>query len=117
MNRPHLTMARWITSWPEQARATVLGVALQAGQASGTPLLPNQYYQTSSKGYSGYCFDAGKGKGVVMGYYDGNTVTAYWNYAQNFAMNDNSYSTTFGPSTVGAINLVSGQTNGVDDQI
>jgi phospholipase C len=28
---------------------------------------------------------------VVMDYFDGNTVTAYWNYAQNFAMNDNSF--------------------------
>ncbi|HLI78418.1 MAG TPA: alkaline phosphatase family protein [Candidatus Binataceae bacterium] len=51
--------------------------------------------------------------GLVMGYYDGNTVTALWNYAQHFAMSDNSYNTTFGPSTPGAINLVSGQTNGV----
>ena len=49
----------------------------------------------------------------VMGYYDGNTVTALWNYAQHFAMSDNSYSTTFGPSTPGALNLISGQTNGV----
>jgi phospholipase C len=48
-----------------------------------------------------------------LGYYDGNTVTALWNYAQHFAMSDNSYSTTFGPSTPGAINLISGQTNGV----
>ncbi len=51
--------------------------------------------------------------GINMGYYDGNTVTALWNYAQHFAMSDNSYDTTFGPSTPGAINLVSGQTNGV----
>jgi phospholipase C len=51
--------------------------------------------------------------GQVMGYFDGNTVTALWNYAQRFAMSDNSYSTNFGPSTVGAINLISGQTNGV----
>jgi len=50
--------------------------------------------------------------GLVMGYYDGNTVTALWNYAQHYAMSDNSYGTNFGPSTVGAINLVSGQTNG-----
>ena len=50
--------------------------------------------------------------GLVMGYYDGNTVTALWNYAQHFAMSDNSYGTTFGPSTPGLINLVSGQTNG-----
>jgi phospholipase C len=55
-------------------------------------------------------------RGLVMGYYDGNTVTAYWNYAQRFAMSDNSYNTTFGPSTPGAINLISGQTNGVIDQ-
>jgi phospholipase C len=51
--------------------------------------------------------------GLTMGYYDGNTVTAYWNYAQHFAMNDHSFGTTFGPSTPGAINLISGQTNGV----
>ena len=50
--------------------------------------------------------------GLVMDYYDGNTVTALWNYAQNFAMSDNSFSTTFGPSTPGALNLVSGQTHG-----
>jgi phospholipase C len=48
----------------------------------------------------------------VMGYYDGNTVTALWNYAQHFAMSDNSFNTTFGPSTPGALNLISGQTNG-----
>ena len=51
--------------------------------------------------------------GLVMGYYDGNTVTALWNYAQNFAMSDNSHGSTFGPSTPGVVNLVSGQTNGV----
>jgi phospholipase C len=52
-----------------------------------------------------------------MGYYDGNTVTALWNYAQHYAMSDNSYNTTFGPSTPGAINLVSGQTGGVVDAV
>jgi phospholipase C len=51
--------------------------------------------------------------GLVMGYYDGNTVTALWNYAQHFAMNDNSWTTQFGPSTPGALNLISGQTNGM----
>jgi phospholipase C len=49
---------------------------------------------------------------LVMDYYDGNTVTALWNYAQHYAMSDNSYNTTFGPSTPGALNLVSGQTYG-----
>ena len=55
-------------------------------------------------------FAYGKDKGLVMGYFDGNTVTAWWNYAQNFAINDNSYGTTFGPSTPGLLNLVSGTT-------
>jgi phospholipase C len=48
----------------------------------------------------------------VMGYFDGNTVTAFWNYAQHFAINDNSFNTTFGPSSPGVLNLISGQTNG-----
>ncbi|HLY41096.1 MAG TPA: alkaline phosphatase family protein [Terracidiphilus sp.] len=55
--------------------------------------------------------------GLTMGYYDGNTVTALWNYAQRFAMSDNSYGTNFGPSTDGAINLISGQTNGVVEDV
>jgi phospholipase C len=54
----------------------------------------------------------GKDKSLVMDYYDGNTVTALWNYAQHFAMSDNSFGTTFGPSTPGALNLISGQTHG-----
>jgi phospholipase C len=47
---------------------------------------------------------------TVMAYFDGNTVTALWNYAQHYAMSDNSFDTNFGPSTVGVLNLVSGQT-------
>ncbi|MBK5656551.1 MAG: alkaline phosphatase family protein [Rhizobium sp.] len=53
--------------------------------------------------------------GQVMGYFDGNTVTAFWNYAQNFAMSDNNYTDTYGPSTPGAIEVISGQTNGVQN--
>ncbi len=52
--------------------------------------------------------------GIVMDYYDGNTVTGLWNLAQHFSLNDNSYSTQFGPSSPGAINLISGQTNGAE---
>jgi phospholipase C len=51
---------------------------------------------------------------IVMDYYDGNTVTGLWNYAQRFAMSDNSFGTTFGPSAPGAINVTSGNTGGVD---
>jgi phospholipase C len=56
-------------------------------------------------------------KGLVMGYYDGNTVTALWNYAQYFALNDNFYTTQFGPSSPGALNLIAGQANGVTAMI
>jgi phospholipase C len=51
--------------------------------------------------------------GLAMGHYDGNTVTALWAYAQHYAMNDNSFGSTFGPSTPGALNLVAGQTHGM----
>ncbi|MGO9443494.1 MAG: phospholipase C [Thiobacillaceae bacterium] len=51
----------------------------------------------------------------VMGYFDGNTVTALWNFAQHFSMSDNSFGTGFGPSTPGALNLISANTgNAVD---
>jgi len=55
-------------------------------------------------------YNWGKGNGLVMGYFDGNTVTALWNYAQRFAMNENSFGTGFGPSTPGLLNLVAGNT-------
>ncbi|HZU78224.1 MAG TPA: alkaline phosphatase family protein [Dehalococcoidia bacterium] len=35
--------------------------------------------------------DAAGNLDAVMGYYDGNTVTAVWNYAQHFAKRDNAY--------------------------
>jgi phospholipase C len=51
---------------------------------------------------------------TVMDYYDGNTVTGLWNYAQHYAMGDNSYGDTFGPSSPGAIALAAGNTGNVD---
>ena len=56
-------------------------------------------------------------KAQTMGFFDGNTVTAFWNYAQNFAMSDNAWSDTFGPSTPGLLNMFAGQTNGVVPQV
>jgi phospholipase C len=49
--------------------------------------------------------------GIAMGYYDGNTVTALWNYAQNYAMSDNFFDTEFGTTVMGHLNLISGQTH------
>jgi len=74
--------------------------------------LMDKYPQFTGSGSSSSspCNDYGKGSGVVMGYFDGNTVTALWNYAQHYALSDNSYGTMFGPSAVGAINLIAGTT-------
>ncbi len=82
----------------------------------------NHEYKAEQEAYNGGLLDqfvekvGATGKGCdpkqVMGYYDGNTVTALWNYAQHFSMSDNSFSTTFGPSTPGMLNLVAGQTHG-----
>src|SRR5215831_15098761 len=68
--------------------------------------LMDKFVQATSRTGTGCATDGS----TVMGYYDGNTVTALWNYAQHFAMNDNSFDTNFGPSTPGALNLISGQT-------
>jgi phospholipase C len=55
----------------------------------------------------------GHGNPLVMDYYDGNTVTGLWNYAQHYAMNDNSFDTVMGPTLPGHLNLISGSTQGV----
>ena len=58
----------------------------------------------------GSCAD----KTIVMDYYDGNTRhRRCGTYAQHFAMSDRHFGSTFGPSTIGAINVVSGNTHGV----
>jgi len=50
--------------------------------------------------------------GIVMDYFDGNTVTGLWNYAQYYSMSDNNWDVSFGPSTPGALNVTSGNTSG-----
>jgi phospholipase C len=52
--------------------------------------------------------------GIVMDYFDGNTVTGLWNYAQYYSMSDNDWDTSFGPSTPGALNVTSGNTSGAE---
>ncbi|WP_405780689.1 phospholipase C [Streptomyces sp. NBC_00859] len=71
----------------------------------------DQYVQNTD---SGKCSGSLFGEpGLVMDYYDGNTVTGLWNYAQHYSLGDNAYSSNYGPSTPGALNLISGQTHGV----
>lgn len=49
--------------------------------------------------YTGRATPGGVGafgtRGQVMGYFDGNTVTALWNYAQHFTLSDNTYTDTY----------------------
>jgi phospholipase C len=81
------------------------GHAYSAEQKAADQGLMDQFVQ----------FTAGGGcanKSIVMDYYDGNTVTGLWNYAQHYALNDNSFDTDYGPSTPGALNLISGDNGG-----
>lgn len=49
---------------------------------------------TDSGKCSGHLFGE---PGLAMDYFDGNTVTAMWNYAQHYALNDNSFGSAYGP--------------------
>jgi phospholipase C len=95
-----------------QAHASGMNHAYKAEQAAFDNYKMDLFpLDTGFSGFAGTTvFSTGA---LVMGYYDGNTVTALWNYAQWFALNDNSFSSQFGPSTNGALNVTSGQTNGV----
>lgn len=82
----------------------------------------DNHYSDEQSAYDGGLLDkfatilSGTGTGCLnglsMGYYDGNTVTALWNYAQHFAMSDNFFASEFGTTVMGHLNLISGQTSG-----
>src|SRR5262249_50806395 len=74
----------------------------------------DHFVQSVGNGGGTSPFGAPCSRSQVMDYYDGNTVTGLWNYAQRYAMSDNSYGTTFGPSSPGAISLAAGDTGEVD---
>jgi phospholipase C len=82
----------------------------QQAEDNGAMDLFPKYTGTASAGGIGAFGTTGQ----VMGYYDGNTVTGLWNYAQRFAMDDNARTDGFGPSTPGALEVVSGQLNGLE---
>jgi phospholipase C len=81
-----------------------------------TPDMDHEYHDEMNAADGGkmdkFVSGTGGGNNIVMDYYDGNTVTGLWNYAQNFAMSDNFFGTTYGPSTPGALNLISGELHG-----
>jgi phospholipase C len=90
-------------------------------RSMGTTCDNDNHYADEQKAYDGGLLDkfpestsavgAGCQPGLNMGYYDGNTVTALWNYAQHFAMSDNFFDTEFGTTVMGHLNLISGQTH------
>src|ERR1700676_2330960 len=69
----------------------------------------DKFPQTASGSGQGCAADGS----TIMNYYDGNTVQALWNYAQHYSMSDNSFSTNYGPTMPGHMNLVSGNTHGL----
>ena len=115
-------------SLPKRLDSDVVGLAGDAGgqltcdqdhnysdeQQSFDGGLMDRFVQSVGTGGGTTPFGAPCNRETVMDYYDGNTVTGLWNYAQHYAMSDNSYGTTFGPSAPGAINLISGNTGNVD---
>jgi phospholipase C len=78
--------------------------------------LMNQYVQYGAQGpgHAGqFCHKNNNGNfDTDMGYFDGNTVTALWNYAQHFALADNFFATVAGESSRGALNLAAGDVFG-----
>jgi len=93
LDRADLFTCDQLHEYPAEQRAMDGGAMDQFVQWTGTP-------------------DPHCEKTQVMGYYDGNTVTALWEYAQRYALGDAFFGSTFGPSTPGALNLVAGQTHG-----
>ncbi|GGF36641.1 phospholipase C [Subtercola lobariae] len=72
----------------------------------------DQFVQYTAQGCNPGTTPVYDAPGLVMNYYDGNTVAGLWNYAQNYTMSDNAWESSFGPSTPGALNLIAGQTHG-----
>lgn len=78
--------------------------------------LMNRYIEFGAEGPDGpgqFCHQNQNGDyDTDLGYFDGNTVTALWNYAQHFALSTNFFATMSGESTRGAINLIAGDVFG-----
>jgi phospholipase C len=103
---------------PSQAQTADMGHSYTPEQQASDNGLMDLFPAYTGSAWPPPTLDGGAGAavasttGLVMAYFDGNTVGALWDYAQNYALNDNSWTSQFGPSTPGAINLISGQTNG-----
>jgi phospholipase C len=83
----------------------------------------NHGYQAEQQAFDGGAMDkfvqftSCGGANTSMAYFDGNTVTALWNYAQQYTLSDSYFGTVFGPSLPGHLNLISGNTHGASPDI
>lgn len=86
------------------------------GPAQATTIEPAHHYTQQQEEAHGGLLDqfvqVNFGDPTAMAYFDGNTVTALWNYSQRFSMSDNFHATNMAPSTPGHVNLISGLTHG-----
>lgn len=65
--------------------------------------------QEGAQDHLQFCHENAAGQlDTDLGYFDGNTATALWNYAQYFALSDNFFATVAGESTRGALAVASG---------
>jgi phospholipase C len=94
-----------------QANTSGQNHAYTAEQLAADNGLMDSFVANTGSGFSGGAGAFGTAA-AVMGYFDGNTVTGLWNYAQHFAMSDNNFTDSYGPSTPGALNVVAGTTAG-----
>ncbi|MDA4130110.1 MAG: hypothetical protein OK457_05030 [Thaumarchaeota archaeon] len=58
-------------------------------------------------------FIVGEGNNQTMGYYNQSDIPYYWDYAHNFVLDDNFYSSLLGPSFPNHLYMVSGQSGNV----
>jgi phospholipase C len=58
-------------------------------------------------------FVVGEGSNVTMGYYDRSDIPYYWDYANNFVLDDDFFSSLMGPSFPNHLYIVSGTSGGI----
>ena len=78
------------------------------GLIAGTILDPIGKYNPQGRKYYSQRF------GQTMGYWDGNSTQALWNYAQHFTISDNFHQLTYGPSVLGHLSHIYGATGPLD---
>jgi phospholipase C len=92
------------------------------GRAQALTCDNNHSYKAEQQAFDGGAMDkfvqfTSCSGNTSMGYFDGNTVTAMWNYAQQYALSDSYFGTVFGPSLPGHLNLISGNTHGASPDL